>query len=77
VPPREPDNLTEDVVFVRREVRISTVGCGTAQQDRRKVQLCGDLRAHILSGAKRLWYDNDITFTHAQRNEHGRIRIDS
>jgi hypothetical protein len=62
----------------QREVRIST----------RVVELrsksfvisltpSGHLRACILAGGKRLWYDNDITYSHTRRNEHGRSRVDS
>jgi hypothetical protein len=42
-----------------------------------RVPLRGDLRACILAGCKRPWYDNDVTYAHAQSKRYARSRIDS
>jgi hypothetical protein len=66
----KPDDLTENVgsdVDVGRKFDISTVLLWSYVVSPFViiVPLRGDLRASILAAGKRLWYDNDIPYTHA------------
>jgi hypothetical protein len=78
---RAPDDLMEDVgpLLMSGETSKNRLFAVELLSNSvvTRVRLRGDLRAGILAGGKRLWYDNDITYAHARRKRHTRSRVDS